>query len=64
MDSNLNFTNEELEVIKEALWNYKLIVSKSSSKFHFRYLDSASEKLKDKHELIVNLLKKIDYGNV
>ncbi len=64
MDSNLNFTNEELEIIKEALWNYKLIVSKSSSKFHFRYLESASQKLKDKHELIVNLLKKIDYGNV
>ena len=64
MDSNLNFTNEELEIIKEALWNYKLIVSKSSSKFHFRYLESASQKLKDKHELIVNLLNKIDHGNV
>lgn len=64
MDSNLNFTNEEIEVIKEALWNYKLIVSKSSSKFHFRYLDGSSQKLKDKHELIVNLLNKIDHGNV
>ncbi len=64
MDSNLNFTNEELDLIKEALWNYKLIVSKSSSKFHFRYLESASQKLKDKHQLIVELLKKIDYGNV
>lgn len=64
MDRQLSLNQEEVDLIIEALWNYKFEVNKSSAKFHFRYLEGSDKIFKEKHELIIELLKKIDYGNV
>jgi hypothetical protein len=64
MDDQPLFTKEEIDLIKEALWNYKFEVNKSSAKFHFRYLDGANKSFKDKSTLISNLLEKLKNGNV
>lgn len=59
MDRQLNLSEEEIDLIKEALWNYQFEVNKSSSKFHFRHLEGLSKSFKDKSSLISNLLEKL-----
>jgi hypothetical protein len=59
MDRQLSLSQEEIDLIREALWNYKFEVNKSSARFHFRYLENSDKNFKDKASLISNILEKL-----
>ena len=46
----LQLTQDELEIMKEALWNYQLETDRSSRKLAFRYLKGIVEELTSKSQ--------------
>lgn len=55
----LQLTQDELQIIKEALWNYQLETDKSSRKIAFRYLKGIVEELTSKSKACKILAEKI-----
>jgi hypothetical protein len=55
----LQLTQSELEIVKEALWHYQLETDKSSRKLAFRHLRGIVEELTSKSQRSKNLSEKI-----
>ena len=55
----LQLTEDELQIMKEALWNYQLETDKSSRKLAFRYLKGITEELISKSQRSKDLSEKI-----
>lgn len=55
----LQLTEDELQIIKEALWNYQLETDKSSRKLAFRYLKGITEELISKSQRSKDLSERI-----
>jgi hypothetical protein len=55
----LQLTQDELQIVKEALWNYQLETDKSSRKLAFRYLKGIREELNLKSQKSKDLSEKI-----
>jgi hypothetical protein len=55
----ITFTRDELQILKEALWNYQLETDKSSRKIAFRYLKGIVEELTSKSKMSKALAEKI-----
>ena len=55
----LQLTQSELEIMKEALWNYQLETDKSSRKLAFRYLKGIREELNLKSQRSKDLAERI-----
>jgi hypothetical protein len=56
---SITFTKDELQILKEALWNYQLETDKSSRKLAFRYLKSVADELTSKSQKSKELSEKI-----
>ena len=55
----LQLTQDELEIMKEALWNYQLETDRSSRKLAFRYLKCIVEELTSKSQRSKDLSERI-----
>jgi hypothetical protein len=55
----LQLTQDELQIMKEALWNYQLETDKSSRKLAFRYLKGIVEELTSKSQRSKDLAERI-----
>lgn len=55
----LQLTEDELQIMKEALWNYQLETDKSSRKLAFRYLKGITEELISKSQRSKDLSERI-----
>jgi hypothetical protein len=55
----LQLTQSELEIMKEALWNYQLETDRSSRKLAFRYLKGIVEELTSKSQRSKDLAERI-----
>lgn len=55
----LQLTQDELQIIKEALWNYQLETDKSSRKVAFKYLKGVADELILKSKMSKALAEKI-----
>lgn len=55
----LQLTQDELEIMKEALWNYQLETDRSSRKLAFRYLKGIVEELTSKSQRSKDLSERI-----
>jgi hypothetical protein len=53
------FTRDELQILKEALWNYQLETDKSSRKVAFKYLKGVADELILKSKMSKALAEKI-----
>ena len=53
------FTRDELQILKEALWNYQLETDRSSRKLAFRYLKGIVEELTSKSKASKDLSERI-----
>ena len=53
----LQLTQDELQIMKEALWNYQLETDRSSRKLAFRYLKGIVEELTSKSQRSKDLPK-------
>ena len=56
---SITFTKDELQILKEALWNYQLETDRSSRKLAFRYLNGIVEELTSKSQKSKALSEKI-----
>jgi hypothetical protein len=56
---SITFTKDELQILKEALWNYQLETDKSSRKLAFRYLKGVANELTLKSQKSKELSEKI-----
>jgi hypothetical protein len=56
---SITFTKDELQILKEALWNYQLETDKSSRKLAFRYLKGVADELTLKSQKSKKLSEKI-----
>ena len=56
---SITFTKDELQILKEALWNYQLETDKSSRKLAFRYLKGVADELTLKSQKSKELSEKI-----
>ena len=55
----LQLTQYELQIMKEALWNYQLETDRSSRKLAFRYLKGIVEELTSKSQRSKDLAERI-----
>jgi hypothetical protein len=55
----LQLTQDELQIMKEALWNYQLETDRSSRKLAFRYLKGIVEELTSKSQRSKDLAERI-----
>jgi hypothetical protein len=55
----LQLTQDELQIMKEALWNYQLETDRSSRKLAFRYLKGIVEELTSKSQKSKELSERI-----
>lgn len=55
----LQLTQDELQITKEALWNYQLETDRSSRKLAFRYLKGIVEELTSKSQRSKDLSERI-----
>ena len=55
----LQLTQDELQIVKEALWNYQLETDKSSRKLAFRHLRGIVEELTSKSQKSKDLSERI-----
>jgi hypothetical protein len=55
----LQLTQDELQIMKEALWNYQLETDRSSRKLAFRYLKGIVEELTSKSQRSKDLSERI-----
>jgi len=55
----LQLTQDELQIMKEALWNYQLETDRSSRKLSFRYLKGIVEELISKSQRSKDLAERI-----
>lgn len=55
----LQLTEDELQIMKEALWNYQLETDRSSRKLAFRYLKGIVEELTSKSQRSKDLSERI-----
>ena len=55
----LQLTEDELQIMKEALWNYQLETDRSSRKLAFRYLNGIVEELTSKSQKSKDLSERI-----
>jgi hypothetical protein len=56
---SITFTKDELQILKEALWNYQLETDRSSRKLAFRYLNGIVEELTSKSQKSKKLSERI-----
>lgn len=56
---HLQLTEDELQIMKEALWNYQLETDKSSRKLAFRYLKGITKELISKSQRSKDLSERI-----
>jgi hypothetical protein len=56
---SITFTRDELQLLKEALWNYQLETDRSSRKVAFKYLKDVADELILKSKMSKALVEKI-----